>query len=260
MSPLALEYVANVYMTDGHIEADTGATEHIEGFKELAAELARKNELLNELIAQAAVTSSPPEAKIPENACVSIKNRIAVFLFFAILGCCPGYLLLDKLLDAIKLPPQTQAQPSEPTPEANSTDIPLTTAQDDNTSSTTTNPFPLAPSTFEIVPTATAASYIVKIDDTLGEIAMNCGVTLSEIAFYNHIPDPYLIYEGQSIGYPRDCRPPDALRNTPYVVQDGDTLTKIASMFGVSVEDILAANLQIKDPNIIRIGDVLIIP
>jgi LysM repeat protein len=43
-------------------------------------------------------------------------------------------------------------------------------------------------------------------------------------------------------------------------VTAGDTLSKIARKFGVTVAQILAANKNIKNPNKIAIGDVIIIP
>lgn len=46
-----------------------------------------------------------------------------------------------------------------------------------------------------------------------------------------------------------------------YVVQSGDTLSKIAAQFGVSLDDLIAANAEtIPDPDNIRVGDELIIP
>ncbi|HEY4751899.1 MAG TPA: LysM domain-containing protein, partial [Candidatus Limnocylindrales bacterium] len=45
-----------------------------------------------------------------------------------------------------------------------------------------------------------------------------------------------------------------------YTVVAGDTLTKIAHKFGVSVSDIQKANKQIKNINAIKIGDQLTIP
>ncbi len=46
-----------------------------------------------------------------------------------------------------------------------------------------------------------------------------------------------------------------------YVIKKGDTLSKIAKKFGVTVDDILEANKDtIKDPNKIRVGDEIIIP
>lgn len=45
-----------------------------------------------------------------------------------------------------------------------------------------------------------------------------------------------------------------------YKVRQGDTLSSIAKRFKISVDELLAANKQIKDPNKIAIGDVLVIP
>ncbi len=46
-----------------------------------------------------------------------------------------------------------------------------------------------------------------------------------------------------------------------YTVVAGDTLTKIAKKFGVSLNDLIAANqATLPDPNKLKIGDVLVIP
>jgi len=47
--------------------------------------------------------------------------------------------------------------------------------------------------------------------------------------------------------------------DTSYVVQPGDTLTKIAARFDVTVQALAAAN-QLSDPNAIRVGQTLTIP
>ena len=44
-----------------------------------------------------------------------------------------------------------------------------------------------------------------------------------------------------------------------YVVQPGDTLSGIAELFGVSVDDIVRAN-NIADPNSLQVGQELVIP
>ncbi len=51
----------------------------------------------------------------------------------------------------------------------------------------------------------------------------------------------------------------DAQAAQEYVVQPGDTLGAIATQFGVSVEDIAAAN-DIANPDLIQPGDTLTIP
>jgi LysM repeat protein len=46
-----------------------------------------------------------------------------------------------------------------------------------------------------------------------------------------------------------------------YVVKSGDTMSKIAKKFGVTIDELIAANENtIKDPDKISIGDQVIIP
>ncbi|MDN5364373.1 MAG: hypothetical protein PWQ91_1435, partial [Eubacteriales bacterium] len=45
-----------------------------------------------------------------------------------------------------------------------------------------------------------------------------------------------------------------------YTVQPGDTMFLIAQRFGVSLDDLIAANPHISDPNLIFPGDVLCVP
>ena len=46
-----------------------------------------------------------------------------------------------------------------------------------------------------------------------------------------------------------------------YIVRSGDTMSKIAKRFDVSIDDLIAANKDaIKDPDKISIGDTVIIP
>ena len=45
-----------------------------------------------------------------------------------------------------------------------------------------------------------------------------------------------------------------------YIVKKGDTMSKIASRFGVTIEEIMAVNPEIKDPNKISLGQEIIIP
>jgi LysM repeat protein len=45
-----------------------------------------------------------------------------------------------------------------------------------------------------------------------------------------------------------------------YFVQPGDTMARIASRLGVSMEDLLAANPQITNPDQINVGDPINVP
>jgi LysM repeat protein len=44
------------------------------------------------------------------------------------------------------------------------------------------------------------------------------------------------------------------------VVAKGDTMSKIAKRYGLTIEALLAANPQIKNPNKIKVGDEITIP
>ncbi|HET7676848.1 MAG TPA: LysM peptidoglycan-binding domain-containing protein [Candidatus Limnocylindrales bacterium] len=54
--------------------------------------------------------------------------------------------------------------------------------------------------------------------------------------------------------------PPPSPSAQVYLVRAGDTVSKIAKRFGLSIEELLAANPQISDPDKIRIGDPINIP
>lgn len=45
-----------------------------------------------------------------------------------------------------------------------------------------------------------------------------------------------------------------------YVIKSKDTLSKVAKAFGVTLEELLAANPDIKNPDIIALGQVIVIP
>jgi LysM repeat protein len=54
--------------------------------------------------------------------------------------------------------------------------------------------------------------------------------------------------------------PIDPGTGTEYVVKKGDTLSAIAKRYGTTVDALLKANPNIKNPNLIRVGQVIIIP
>jgi LysM repeat protein len=55
--------------------------------------------------------------------------------------------------------------------------------------------------------------------------------------------------------------PVPAPTQTIYLVQPGDTLSKIANQFGISLAELIAANREtLPNPDVLAIGDQLIIP
>jgi spore coat assembly protein SafA len=99
--------------------------------------------------------------------------------------------------------------------------------------------------------------YIVQKGDTMFFIAQRFGVTLEALIAANpQIRDPNLIFPGDVIFIPGHYPP----HGRTYIVQKGDTMYLIAQKFGVSLEALIAANPQIRDPNLIFPGDVINIP
>lgn len=114
--------------------------------------------------------------------------------------------------------------------------------------------------------------YEVRRGDNLSTIASRHGVTTAELVDLNQLKDPNAIRIGQKLLLPSHARTaaPRSAERAPraaqpvaegatYVVQAGDSLSKIASRHGVTVSALSAAN-NITDPNLIRVGQELVIP
>ena len=92
--------------------------------------------------------------------------------------------------------------------------------------------------------------YTVKRGDNLTKIASMYGVTVSDLVKWNNIKNPNLIYPGQKI----------IIKDAPkeyYKVVRGDTLSEIAKRYGLSLPEILALNPDIKNPNLILVGQLI---
>lgn len=92
--------------------------------------------------------------------------------------------------------------------------------------------------------------YTVKRGDNLTKIANMYGVTVSDLVEWNNIKNPNLIYPGQKI----------IIKDAPkeyYKVVRGDTLSGIAKRYGLSLPEILALNPDIKNPNLILVGQLI---
>ncbi len=101
--------------------------------------------------------------------------------------------------------------------------------------------------------------YTVQPGDDLFRLALRFGTTVVAIQAANNLPDPSLIFVGQSLAIPLNNRPPTVQPGTAYIVQQGDDLFRLALRFGTTVSAIQAAN-GITDPNLIFVGQSLVIP
>ncbi|WP_085991067.1 LysM peptidoglycan-binding domain-containing protein [Oceanobacillus senegalensis] len=96
------------------------------------------------------------------------------------------------------------------------------------------------------VSNSTSTTYTVKAGDTLSMIASNHNISLQELMSWNGL-ETTLIYPGNELVVKKDAAKKETSTTKPstktgsssvYTVKSGDTLSKIASNYGVSVSNI----------------------
>lgn len=102
-------------------------------------------------------------------------------------------------------------------------------------------------------PTPSGTTYTVKKGDTLSGIAAKFGTTYQKIAADNGIANPNKIYPGQVLKINGGSSSSSA---EYYTVQKGDNLSKIASKYGTTVNQLVSWN-NISNPNLIYPGQKL---
>jgi len=174
--------------------------------------------------------------------------------------------------------------PGQPLNTLFATDTPTATV----TSTPTLTPIPTETPTVTPTPSETSTStpsapftYTVQEGDSLAVISERFALGVNGIPLilllnpYNEEdgtgidPTTQIVYPGQQITIPNPGMPfptatsipPDLPRGTKlnYVVESGDSLAAIASLFNSTVDAIIAEN-ELADPNAIFIGQLLVVP
>jgi LysM repeat protein len=99
----------------------------------------------------------------------------------------------------------------------------------------------------------TTKQVTVRSGDSLSRIAAENGTTVAAVAAQNGITDPNVIVVGQVL------QVSDRNGDLVHVVQPGDSLSRIAKVYGSSVAAIVARN-AIAQPDRIAVGQQLIVP
>ena len=94
--------------------------------------------------------------------------------------------------------------------------------------------------------------YIVRKGDTLSKIAEMYNTTYQELAKYNNIENPNLIYPGEEIKIPNNSN------QIVYIVKPGDTLSGIAEKYNTTYQELAKTN-NIENPNLIYPGQKIVI-
>jgi LysM repeat protein len=118
------------------------------------------------------------------------------------------------------------------------------------------------------IPPTTEQQYTVQAGDTLGEIAQAFGVTAEEIAAANNMATiEDTIYAGQILTIPvpgSTTAPAGSATVTAggeriHIVQAGETLYRIALLYGLTYQELAAYN-NLANPDDIEVGQALLIP
>lgn len=112
--------------------------------------------------------------------------------------------------------------------------------------------------------TTTNSTYTVQRGDTLSGIAAQFNTSYSQLAQVNHLTNPNHIYVGQQLqvragsqtSYNTTASHHVSTGHTGYVVQNGDSLSKIAAQYGLNWQTLASKN-NLQSPYVIYVGQHL---
>lgn len=103
--------------------------------------------------------------------------------------------------------------------------------------------------------------HIVKQGDTLYELSQKYGVPLDKLIEANpQLSNPDVLSVGDKVKIPTTATPPEGDLFHKHTVKQGDTLWKLSKAWGIQLKDMIEANPQLKNPDALKIGDVVNIP
>ena len=107
---------------------------------------------------------------------------------------------------------------------------------------------------------AAATTHQVEPGETLGGIAAHYHVSVQQLTQLNHLNNPNLIIAGSTLTIDQDQAPAAAPAGAKqHQVLPGETLSTIASQYGVTVDSVAKLN-NLANPNVIVVGSELKIP
>ncbi len=108
---------------------------------------------------------------------------------------------------------------------------------------------------------ASSSTHTVKSGESLSTIAAKYGMTTEELARANGITNTNVIYIGTRLslsGETIDFTPGSGSAGS-HTVASGETLGKIAAAYGTTVDTLVELN-SLTNPDLIRVGQVLVVP
>ena len=149
-----------------------------------------------------------------------------------------------------------------PSPTVVPTATPSPTAIPETATPTPTpSPTAATPTQVAVETRTTPDTHVVTSGETLSSIASSYGVSPALIAAANNLNNVDVLGVGTSLFIPTpDGHLPSGSPNLGvHIVQAGDSLSAIATNFGVTIQNVAAAN-GISDPSHIEVGQIITIP